>query len=96
MFNDKVERERSLALKFGIELLTIADELLVCGCAITDGMRGEIEKAKELGIPVVVFAPGLYDDIRGIAGDEATRYNGEHLLLVLNANGLFSEGGESE
>ena len=51
--DDNVDEERSLALRFGLDLLRICKMMVVCGDAISNGMRKEIEMAKELGIEVV-------------------------------------------
>lgn len=86
---DRALRERALALKFGRELLTVTSKMLVCGHILTDGMRGELEKAKELGIPITVFSPGLYSEIVSAVGDKLVRYDDRHVSLVLNAGELF-------
>ena len=43
---------RQKGLQLGLELLKKCDEVWVCGKHISEGMRGEIELAKELGIPL--------------------------------------------
>ena len=50
--DDTVPEERALGLRFGLELLKLCDELWVYGDRISEGMKAEIEFAKELGIPV--------------------------------------------
>jgi hypothetical protein len=88
MLNDQVESERSLALKFGKELLTIADEVLVCGHVLTDGMLGEIRRALELGITITVFSPALRAEIKERVG-VTVNYDDRHVSLVLTAGELF-------
>ena len=90
MLNDEIERERDLALKFGLEMLTISDRLLVCGHVLTDGMRGEIRKAKELSIPITVFSADLYEEVKSIAGDWLVRFDShEHISMVMMTGELF-------
>ena len=45
--------ERALGLKFGLDLLKICKLMVVCGDVISDGMRHEIETAKEQGIDII-------------------------------------------
>ena len=52
ILDDNEPDERALALDFGKKLLELCDVLIVCGDIISEGMRGEIEYAAELGIPV--------------------------------------------
>jgi len=40
--DDKVKKERELALKINLELMDLCDEMWVFGNEITDGMRKEI------------------------------------------------------
>lgn len=47
--DDTVEKERSIALKIGLDLLGVCDGIVICGDAISEGMQNEIEKAKQLG-----------------------------------------------
>jgi len=53
MLDDNDPAERALALEFGLKLLETCDGLVVCGKRISNGMRGEIERALELGIPIL-------------------------------------------
>ena len=48
-FNDNIESERNLCLKFGLNYLEICDSLIICSKNITSGMKGEINLAKSLG-----------------------------------------------
>ena len=50
--DDRISEEREVALAFGLSVLRIAKSMVVCGDRISSGMNGEIEKAKEWGIPV--------------------------------------------
>ncbi len=52
ILDDTIPRERALALSFGLSLLELCDCLIVCGETISSGMKGEIAKAKELGIDI--------------------------------------------
>jgi len=42
--NDKIKREREMALKMNLELLDLCDELWIFGDRITEGMHKEISK----------------------------------------------------
>lgn len=46
------KRERKLTLLHGLGLLRTCDELWIVSDKISDGMKGEIEEAKRLRIPV--------------------------------------------
>jgi len=46
------ETEQDLALLHGLVLLRGTDELWIVSDVISEGMQGEIEEAKRLGIPV--------------------------------------------
>lgn len=50
--NDDCPDERELGLAFALALLEKADELWVFGIYLSEGMRREIEKATERGIPI--------------------------------------------
>ena len=50
--NDTIPQEREIALEFGLSVLKICKALVICGDVISEGMKGEIKKARELGIPV--------------------------------------------
>ena len=50
--NDAVPIERNAGIEMGLRLLSVCDELWVCGSKISEGMKKEINEAKRLGIPV--------------------------------------------
>lgn len=50
--NDAVPVERKAGTQMGLRILSICDELWVCGSYISNGMEKEIVEAKRLGIPV--------------------------------------------
>ncbi len=50
--NDMVSSERTLALAFDLEILRRCDELWVFGENLTEGMKGEIQFAKWIGVPI--------------------------------------------
>lgn len=49
---DHIPNERTAGLRMGHHVLSKCDELWICGNRISNGMAAEIEKAKELGIPI--------------------------------------------
>lgn len=50
--NDAVPVERNAGIGMGLRLLTACDELWVYGSQISEGMKKEIDEAKQIGIPV--------------------------------------------
>lgn len=50
--NDNVPQEREAALYIGLELVKRCDEVWVFGNRISEGMQGEIDFAKQIGVPV--------------------------------------------
>ena len=55
--DDNNPAERAIALEFGRRMLTICDTVFVIteGREYSSGMRGEIELATELNIPIHIF-----------------------------------------
>lgn len=53
VLNDEVESQREAGLRIGLELLEDCSELRIFS-RLSDGMKGEILKAEELGIPVTI------------------------------------------
>ena len=55
--NDKNPDERKIGLDHNLEMFNrkMFDELWICSKRISPGMQIEIDKAKELGIPVVTM-----------------------------------------
>lgn len=55
--DDNIPAERAAALKFGKEMLALSEEVWVFGSTISSGMKGEIEFAEKLHIPVRYYTP---------------------------------------
>lgn len=55
ILDDNNAEERQLAIEFGLALLKQCSGIVVCGDRISSGMAGEIETAKELGLPIFYF-----------------------------------------
>lgn len=53
LLDDKVPEQRALALEFDLKLLAMCSRVVVFGSHISSGMKGEIEEANKLGIPVL-------------------------------------------
>lgn len=53
--DDKILEERELGLQMGLELLKLCSELYVFGDRVSNGMLGEMEAAKSLGVPIQYF-----------------------------------------
>lgn len=59
--DDRIDAERRLGIRFGLELLRSCDELWYFGNTVTEGMRQEIGYAGEHGIPVRYIENGLME-----------------------------------
>ena len=53
VLNDEVEQQRAAGLKIGLELLEDCQELRIYS-RVSEGMKAEILRAEELGIPVTI------------------------------------------
>ena len=53
--DDRIPAERAAALEFGRQMLALCEEVWVVGAKISSGMKGEIELATELNIPIRYF-----------------------------------------
>lgn len=53
LLDDSNPKERALALSFGANLLALCDRLVIYGDRISSGMKEEIRRARELGIPIL-------------------------------------------
>ena len=58
VLDDNNPRERKLVLRLGLALIPLCDEVWVMGDTITEGMRGEINTAKDLRIPIRFIKEG--------------------------------------
>lgn len=93
---DRIPAERALGLQFGLRLMEHCDLMLVCGNRISRGMRGEIEQAVKLGIPMTVFDEELLHEARKIVtlsgGDKrSARLDRDHPAMASDAPIAFSE-----
>lgn len=98
---DGIPAERAMGLQFGLRLLELCDLLLVCGNRLSRGMRGEIEQAVKLGLPICVFDEDLFCEVRKIVtkcgGDKrSVRLDRENQLMALNSPEAHSEQATSE
>ena len=50
--DDSNPQERASGLAMGHQVLSVCDELWVCGDRISSGMESEIQEAKRMGIPI--------------------------------------------
>lgn len=60
--NDDNSTQRAAGIAMGAELLKRCDELWAFGNKITEGMASEIEIAKQLKIPIIVFGEGAAEN----------------------------------
>ncbi|MBO5371736.1 MAG: hypothetical protein J6A75_03345 [Lachnospiraceae bacterium] len=51
-FDDNIPEERELCLQFGLDVLALCKVMVVCGTRVSRGMKGEIERAKCLNMPI--------------------------------------------
>ncbi len=77
---DKVPAERAIALDIGLRLLEQSKVLLVCGNRLSSGMKGEISRAVELRMDIIVFDEGLYLDVKKLV----TQKGGEKGMVKLD------------
>lgn len=54
--DDTDKDERALGLLLGLDLLKRCDELWCFGDQISEGMKGELQQAEILGIPIIYFS----------------------------------------
>lgn len=52
MLDDNDPAQRELGMKMGDQMLSLCDELWMCGDIVSPGMAAERRRADELGIPV--------------------------------------------
>lgn len=93
--NDAVPEQREKGLALGLSLLEKSEELWVMGTQMSEGMLGEIEFAKECGIPTFFishpFEPSYYpisrDENRLLTGQDCIsdsnkeQYEGYYVIL---------------
>lgn len=101
--NDTVPEQREQGLKLGLELLSHSEELWVMGTKFSQGMQGEVEFAKEHGIPTYFIShplePAYYpvskDDNRLLTGMDclngSVKENYEKQLVILRHEHLKPE-----
>lgn len=57
--DDENKSERKAGITMGLQLLDICKELWVFGHKISEGMKAEIEKAKQMGMPIRYFSESM-------------------------------------
>lgn len=77
---DRIPAERAMGLRFGLHLMENCDLMLICGNRISKGMRGEIEQAVKLEIPIIVFEETLFFETRKLV----TQYGGNKRSVRLD------------
>lgn len=80
--NDTVADERSLGMKFGVELLGMCQHIFVCGTTISVGMAAEIKYAAKEGIKIHVFNELLHKDVKELC-------KGTNALVSLHSGGEY-------
>lgn len=93
---DCIPAERAMGLQFGLRLMEHCDLLLVCGNRLSRGMRGEIEQAVKLGLPICVFDEALFCEVRKIVtkcgGDKrSVRLDRENQPMALASLSAYLE-----
>lgn len=60
--NDNIPQEREIGMQFCFSVLGICKAIVVCGNRISNGMKQEIQRARELEIPIyrLVWDEGKY------------------------------------
>lgn len=83
VMDDSIPEEREYALKAGKKLLSRCKYLFACGESISEGMKGEIEEAALLGIPIVTFSRGMFRKVTDIiCSDDAIGCGGGVRLML--------------
>ena len=54
--NDSDPDERILGISLGVELMKLCDEVWIFGSLISNGMAFELQKVRELGLPVRLYS----------------------------------------
>lgn len=63
LLDDTIPEQREVAIKFGIDLLTLCKCLVICGDKVTEGMRNEIAFARKNNIKILHYKGGqLYEN----------------------------------
>lgn len=60
---DQISSERMLALQFGLNLMEMCDDVLICGNRLSNGMVGEIVQAIASNRKIIVFDEVLYHEV---------------------------------
>ncbi len=68
--DDTVKDERELGICLNKDVLSIVDELWLCGPRISLGMQQEIRYALELGIPIKCYNLGLQSELEKLLAAE--------------------------
>lgn len=79
---DHVSAERTLALRFGLSLMEMCDDVLICGNRLSNGMMGEIVQAIACNKKIIVFDEGLYHEVMKLALSNM----GKRAYVSLNEN----------
>ena len=66
LLDDTIPEQREIAIKFGLDLLSLCQYLVICGdekIKVTEGMRNEISFARKNGIKILHYKGGqLYEN----------------------------------
>ncbi|MEE1504419.1 MAG: DUF4406 domain-containing protein [Acutalibacteraceae bacterium] len=82
LLNDTVADERSLGMKFGVELLGMCQHIFVCGPEISVGMAAEIKYAAKEGIKIHVFNDLVHKEVEELC-------KGTKALINLHSGGEY-------
>ncbi len=96
---DRIPAERAMGLHFGLQLLENSEIMLVCGSRISNGMKGEIEKAAALNLEIIVFNHDIYYDVKKLVSHAGgSKYNvkfgQDDAFMATHPNFLHGEDGE--
>lgn len=100
VFNDDIPFERNLALKLGLDVLSVSDEIFVCGDKISEGMKGEIEHAALNDKQITVFNKEIYNDVMMIVAGSGSQHfriilNTDNPLLGMSTENVVNEGAKA-
>jgi len=103
--DDSIPESREKGLAMGLDLLRRCDEIWVCGDTISQGMQGEIDRARHLKIPMIyvddsllLSQPKIRQEQEMLTSDDVIENSLQGVLrnqiLVLNPNSVH--GGKSD
>lgn len=98
---DRIPRERTLAMDFGMKLLKNSDIVFVCGSRISEGMKKEIIKAAMKDMHIITFNEDMYAKTKELVLNcggkpDFVKLDTDNEFMSLSDPLLSIEGGEAK